>query len=107
MTSKANEIFEKMKKSFLDKMSEEDKDRYAKFGEKFYQSFDVNTGGPISDPNKIEICMEESLAYVVESLKSGLHPSYLNEDETTLLRAGYGEEWYKNWGYQKKDLDKK
>jgi hypothetical protein len=49
--------------------------------------------------------MEESLAYVVESLKSGLHPKYLTEDEIMLLRAGYGDEWYQKWGYKKEDLE--
>jgi hypothetical protein len=48
--------------------------------------------------------MEESLAYVVESLKSGLHPKYLTEDERTLVRAGYGDQWYEKWGYTSKDL---
>jgi len=96
----ANTIFEKMKKSFLDNAKEEDIEKYQKFGEKFYNSFDVNTGGPTPDC----INMEESLAYVVESLKSGLHPRYLSEDEVVLLRAGYGEQWYKKWGYTEGDL---
>jgi hypothetical protein len=38
-------------------------------------------------------------------MKSGLHPKYLNEDEVHLLKAGFGEEWYKNWGYDKSDID--
>ena len=43
--------------------------------------------------------MEEAVSYVVESLKSGLHPKYLTEDEQVLLQAAYGDEWYKEWGY--------
>jgi len=103
--SQANEIFNRMKKTFLEKVSDEEKERYMKFGEKFYNSFDVNTGNPvIEQDNKIEICMEESLAYVVESLKSGLHPKHLTEDEIAILRAGYGDHWFQKWGYEKKDV---
>jgi len=96
----ANKFFEKMKKSFLDGATEEDKEKYQKFGEKFYNSFDVHTGNPSDNT----IFMEESLAYVVESLKSGLHPKYLTEDEIVLLQAGYGEDWYKKWGYKKNEI---
>jgi hypothetical protein len=91
-----------MKQSFLDKASEKDIENYKKFGEKFYNSFDVDTGMP-TDNNVIN--MEESLAYIVESLKSGLHPKYLSEDEIMLIRAGYGDEWYTRWGYKKEDLE--
>lgn len=98
--SAANKFFDKMKKTFLDAASEEDKEKYRKFGEKFYNSFNVNTGAP--DDNTI--FMEESLAYVIESLKSGLHPKHLTQDEIVLLQAGYGDEWYKKWGYTKRDV---
>jgi hypothetical protein len=103
----ATEMFEKMRKSFLEKASEEDKEKYMKFGERFYNSFDVNTGSPIQQDDASgnpTICMEEALAYVVESLKSGLHPSRLTYDEAMIVRAGYGEEWYEKWGYTKEDI---
>lgn len=96
----ATEFFNKMKSSFMEKVSEEEREKYRKFGEQFYNSFDVNNGNPINPT----ICMEESLAYVVESLKSGLHPKYLTLDEATLVRAGYGEEWYKKWGYEENEI---
>lgn len=98
---KAVAFFEQMKKSFLEKVSDEDRERYQKFGEQFYNSFDLEKGEP-TDPGTI--CMEESLAYVVESLKSGLHPKYLTEDERTLVQAGYGDQWYEKWGYTSRDL---
>lgn len=98
----ATDFFEKMKKTFLDNASQEEKDRYQKFGEKFYNQFNVDTGKPnCMDPT---ICMEESLAYVVESLKSGLHPKHLTFDEATLLKAGYGDKWFEKWGYQEKEI---
>lgn len=97
----ATEFFDKMRKSFLEKVSDEEKEKYQKFGEEFYNSFSVDTGHP-TDDNCIN--MEESLAYVVESLKSGLHPRFLTFDEVMMVRAGYGEEWYKNWGYKREEI---
>jgi len=98
MTSKpiAENMYEQMKNSFLDKLDDKEKEKYQKFGEKFYNSFNVETGHPYDTST---INLEESLAYVVESLKSGLHPKCLTEDEVMLVRAGYGDEWYKHWGY--------
>jgi hypothetical protein len=51
------------------------------------------------------IDMEEALAYVVESLKSGIHPAYLSEDEKAMMVAGYGEYWFKKFGYPSDNLD--
>lgn len=101
----ATEIFEKMRKAFLEKASEEDREKYLKFGERFYNSFDVDTGAPIQDEtgNPL-ICMEEALAYVVESLKSGLHPCHLTYDEAMIVKAGYGDQWYEKWGYTVEDI---
>jgi len=89
-------MYEKMKHSFLDQLDEKEKVKFQKFGEKFYNSFNVDTCQPYDTSS---INLEESLAYVVESLKSGLHPKYLTEDEKMLVEAGYGKEWYKKWGY--------
>jgi hypothetical protein len=83
-------------------MSEEQIENMKILGEKFHESFDV-TKGTIHDQN--EINMEEALAYVVESMKSGIHPSFLSEDEKALLGAAYGECWYEKWGYTSKDLE--
>ena len=93
------EIFNNMRKKFLESLPEEERDAYQKFGEKFHSSFDVNNGTSV---NLSEINMEESLAYVVQGLNSGLHPKYITEDEDALLQAAYGEEWYKKWNYKNK-----
>jgi hypothetical protein len=90
------EMFENMQKHFLEKLPDEEKEAYKKFGEKFHKNFDIMQGKPI-DLSQID--MEEALSYVVESLKSGLHPKYLDENERALIQAGYGDEWYKTWGY--------
>ena len=97
------EMWKKMQKQMLDSIPDHERENFKKLGEKFHSSFDV-TSGTVRDLSTINL--EESLAYVVESLKSGLHPSYLTEDEVAMVRAGYGDEWYKNWGYSEADLKK-
>jgi hypothetical protein len=49
--------------------------------------------------------MLEALAYIRESLKSGQHPSTLNANEKALLNDAHGEDWLKEFGYLKEDLD--
>lgn len=95
-------LFESIRKNMEKGMTEEQIASMKVLGEKFHESFDVSKG-TVHNPN--EISMEEALAYVVESLKSGIHPSYLNDDEKAILVAGYGEEWYKQWGYVSDKLE--
>jgi hypothetical protein len=103
LKTKAAEMFEKMQQTLMKSIPDEDRENFKKLGEKFHSSFDVFKGGAA---DLSTISMEEALAYVVESLKSGLHPSFLTEDEKALVMAGYGEEWYKEWGYKKEDIEK-
>ena len=85
-------------------LPEEERLKFQKIGEKLYSSFDAHKGDvlPGNDANSIKL--EEALAYVVESLKSGLHPKHLTYDEIHLLRSGFGEEWFKKWGWEASDL---
>lgn len=80
------------------------KQQFMKLGEKFYNSFNVHKGEIFQEKDDKVINLEEALAYVVESMKSGLHPKYLTEDEVHLLKAGFGDKWYEEWGYEEKDL---
>lgn len=101
--STASDIFEQMQKSLMRSIPDEEKANYKKLGDKFHKSFNVFSG---TTEDLSTISMEESLAYVVESVKAGLHPSFLTEDERAMLVAGYGETWYEKWGYTKADLEK-
>jgi hypothetical protein len=98
---RAKDLFASIREKIEKGMPEEQIDNLKILGEKFHESFDV-TRGTTRDFNEIQ--MEEALAYVVESLKSGIHPSYLDENERAIMVAGFGEEWYTKWGYSKKDL---
>ena len=86
-------------------LSEEQRKDFQRLGEKLYGSFDLNKGEIFkkNEDDKV-IKLEEALAYIIESLKSGLHPRYLNEDEIHLLKAAYGDEWYKLWNYTKEEI---
>lgn len=84
----------------------EEREKFQKIGEKLYSSFDAQKGTLLPGQDVESIRLEESLAYVVESMKSGLHPKYLTYDEIHMLRAGYGDEWYKKWNYTAEDIPK-
>ena len=92
------QFFEQIRKSALSGMSAEHVDQLKRLGEKFHQSFDVDAQRS-RHTSANEIFLEESLAYVVESVKSGLHPKFLSDDECHLLEAGYGPTWWEEFGY--------
>lgn len=96
------QLFASIRKNVENGMTEEQIANMKVLGEKFHESFDVSKG---TTHNIHEIHMEEALAYVVESLKSGIHPAYLDEDEKAIMMAGYGEKWYEKWGYSSDKLD--
>ena len=50
--------------------------------------------------------MAEAKLYLRELIKSGLHPSHMEENEKAVMENEYGKEWYKEWGYVKEDLDR-
>jgi hypothetical protein len=99
-STQATEWFNKMRQSFQEKLDPEEKEKYKKLGEQFYQTFEDDQQKSSSK----DIFMEEAVAYVVESLKSGLHPSYLTEDEKVLLEAAFGDQWFLQWGWTDNDL---
>ena len=42
--------------------------------------------------------------YIISGLKSGLRPNQLSEDELEVLKQVYGDTWYINYGFTRKDL---
>lgn len=81
----------KMKEMFNSLPKDEQKS-YKQSGEYMY-SYDYENSG---NPDKK---IFESVAYIVEGLKSGLRPSQLDHSETTLIRSVYGDKWYEKYGY--------
>ena len=48
--------------------------------------------------------MSEAVAYVINGLKSGLHPKDMDPNEILLLNSNIGEKWYEEFGYTKEDI---
>ena len=90
-----------MTRSAMKSMSPEELQRYKEIGEAMYGGMDFEGSKVL---NNVPVPMEEAVAYVEESLKSGLHPSMLEENELALLNDVRGELWYKMWGYSEEDL---
>ena len=80
-----NPMVENARKS----MSPEQLQHYKEIGEQMHNSIDFNTNQVLNQ----EEHLIESVAYVMEGLKSGLHFSYLSKDEEQLLENHYGKDW--------------
>ena len=83
-------------------MTEEEKQQYKKIGEQLYGNMNFKNSTLTIDPDHQ---MKEAKLYITELLKSGLHPSHMEENEKIVMENEYGLEWYKKWGYTKEDLD--
>jgi hypothetical protein len=82
-------------------MPEKEIQRLKTIGEEMYKDIDFEK----VQENNIPPEIKESLLYVDSLIKSGLHPSMLNENEKFLLIEGFGPKWYENYGYVKEDLN--
>ena len=92
-----------MVRAAIASMSEEDKQRYKDIGEKMYGNMNFEDSRYLIDP---DVQMSQALECVEAQIRSGLHPSDTDEAERNLLKDAYGKEWYKKWGFTKKDLVK-
>jgi hypothetical protein len=76
-------------------------EKYKKLGESLYNNFDFVKGKVEEEPSN----PEEVVSYIEIGLKSGLHPSFLKEDEIRLLDDKYGRDtWLDKYGYEKIEL---
>lgn len=94
-----------MVKNAINALSQEDKERYKKIGESLYKDVNFNTS-ELNDSNKnTPPYLSDATAYILESIKSGLHPSMLNENEKMILNEVLGNHWYTKYGYVEADLN--
>lgn len=82
-------------------MTVEQRARYKVLGEEMFGSLNFTDGRIM---NTMDTPKEEQAWYIAEGIKSGLHPSYLENNEKEILEEVYGKYWYKSFGYTKKDL---
>jgi len=90
--------------SALNAMSHEELDNYKKLGESMFGNINFETAS-ITDKNNVPLFLNDAASYICESIKSGLHPSMLTEDEKAVMENVLGKEWYKKYDYVKEDLD--
>lgn len=81
-------------------LTEEEKANFKKLGEQIH-SYDYT-----EDPteSKYGKQYDEALAHLVYSLKSGIHPTSLNEDARNVLKVKFGDAWYQEFGFTEADL---
>ena len=99
-----DDFMNKMRTMISKSLTEEQKEEYGRLAEKFHQSFDVSKQAP-GDHNVKEIALEECLAYLIESLKSGLHPQHMTKAERGLVESHYGDKWYEVFEYEREELE--
>jgi hypothetical protein len=91
-----------MIKSAEKALTQEQKEKYAQLGEEMYKTVDFETNEIL---NNLPEPMVESVLQLSVQLRSGLHPSDLEEQDIKLLETSFGEKWYEKWGYEKADLE--
>ena len=93
----AGDLFDNpMVRAAMAALSEEDKKKYKIIGDHLYGRINFEDGQSL---NNMPQPMAEAVAYIEMCMRSGLHPSMLEENEKALLEENYGKEWYKKWGY--------
>ena len=93
-----------MVKNATKAMSKTDLNKYAKLGESLYKDVDYETSTIIDKTNIVPPFMKNAVQYIEESLKSGLHPCMMTNEEKELMKNIYGMKWYENYGYVEGDL---
>lgn len=85
-------------------MSPEQIENYKKMGEYMYNTVNykvAEVGSQVKPPTE-----ENLILYATESLKSGLSPVDLSDEELRALIQVYGEKWYERFDYQEHEVRK-
>tara|TARA_Y100000389_G_C17387704_1_gene478024 strand:+ start:893 stop:1204 length:312 start_codon:yes stop_codon:yes gene_type:complete len=83
-------------KAAWNSLTDKQKEEYTNAGEYMYNNVDYT--------QDFDNVLKESAFYIIQGIKSGLHPSDLTKNEKTVLIKVYGEKWYEKYGYTKLDL---
>jgi len=102
-SSEKNSLYDNpMVESARQNMTKEQLEAYKSQGESMYNSIDFvdNNGKSRNAPEELL----DAVSYIINSINSGMHISYLEENEKFLLEDVLGKEWYTKFGYVQKDL---
>ena len=98
-----NDLFDNpMVRAAKEKLSQKDIERYQEIGKQLYGQINFEDCQTL---NNMPPEMADAVIYLETQLRSGLHPSMMEENEKALLADAYGDEWYTKWGYVKEDLE--
>jgi hypothetical protein len=103
-TTESNLWNNDMVKNAVNALSPEDKERYKMIGESMYKDVNFDTSQLNDSNSNIPPFLSDATAYILECIKSGLHPSMLNENEKMILTEVLGKDWYTKYGYVEADL---
>ena len=81
-------------------LTPEQKEHYQKLGEAYFKDIDMETSSINNNP------VDDTVAYLVSAVKSGLNPSYLDDSEKKFLKDALGEKWYEKYNFTVDDLKK-
>ena len=84
-----------MVKNAMKAMTPEQLESYRIMGENLYGDMNFDN---------LEYHVDNTAAYLMSLLKSGIHPSYLDENDKEILNQKIGKEWYKQFGFTENDL---
>lgn len=79
-------------------MTPEQLEEYKRIGEHMFGNMDFSTGQSFP-PN-----FKEAGEYLSEAIKSGLHPSMMEDNEKAVMKEVYGEKWWEKFGFVEGDL---
>lgn len=82
-------------------MTVEEIEQYKKIGEQMYGNMDFKDTRYLIDPNAK---MNEARVCLESQIRSGLHPSDMEDNEKAVLMDAYGDKWYEKWGFVDGDL---
>ena len=102
-SSENNSLYDNpMVESARQNMTKEQLEAYKSQGESMYNSIDFvdNNGKSRNAPEELI----DAASYIINSINSVMHISYIEENERLLLEDVLGKEWYTNFGYVQEDL---
>jgi hypothetical protein len=83
------------------------REQYEQLGESIWNQMEAsqmtisnNTGENVNFTGEnLPPPVEEAAAHISEALKSGMHPSLLEEDEKKVMVECFGSTWWRKWEY--------
>ena len=98
-----NSTSESLVHSALQTMDIDDAKRYKDMGRDYFENLDMESVNDKGDFTPISV--KESIQRLLVIIKSGMHPSFLTENDKQILSIEYSKTWYEEFGYTKEDLN--